>query len=67
MNTLKEKRGEALIRMNDHLEVTGFRSTIAYQLLPGDPLIPLDSAVRQMILMNDDLIENNIKQIKVLV
>jgi hypothetical protein len=53
--------------MNDHLEVTGFRSTIAYQLLPGDPLIPLDSAVRQMILMNDDLIENNIKQIKVLV
>ncbi|MGN0194620.1 MAG: hypothetical protein ACI39G_05880 [Pseudoramibacter sp.] len=53
--------------MNDHLEVTGFRSAIAYQLLPGDSLIPIDNAVRQMLLMNDDLIENNIKQIKVLI
>ena len=62
---MNEERGEAMIRMHDHREVTGFRPAIAYQLLPGDPLIPADNAMRKTIMMNDELIERNIEQIKI--
>ena len=62
---MNEERGEVMLRMRDHREVPGFRSAIAYQLLPGDPLIPADNAMRKTIMMNDEIIERNIEQIKI--